>query len=101
MSSFIRLQVAHLRRLCLIIFALQHFHMGHHMFTNSSFEAIAKTMTVNAEKFNPAASQEMFKPVMENLKVWAELAQNRRNRLSLKQSNHSKASKSRKPLLRP
>ena len=45
------------------------------MFTNSSFEAIAKTMKANAEKFNPAASQEMFKPVMENFKAWADLAQ--------------------------
>lgn len=45
------------------------------MFTNSPFEAIAKTMKANAEKFNPAASQEMFKPVIENLKAWADLAQ--------------------------
>ena len=45
------------------------------MFTNSSFEAIAKTMKANAEKFNLATSQEMLKPVMENFKAWADLAQ--------------------------
>ena len=45
------------------------------MFTNTSFESIAKTMKENAEKFNPAASQEAFKPVMEQLKAWSELAQ--------------------------
>jgi len=45
------------------------------MFTNSSFDALTKTMKANAEKFNPAASQEMFKPVMDNLKAWADLAQ--------------------------
>ena len=45
------------------------------MFTNTSFEAIAKTMKENAEKFNPAASQEAFKPVMAQLKAWGDLAQ--------------------------
>lgn len=45
------------------------------MFTNSSFESIAKTMKENAEKFNPAASQEAFKPMMDNLKAWGDLAQ--------------------------
>jgi DNA-binding LytR/AlgR family response regulator len=45
------------------------------MFTNTSFESIAKTMKKNAEKFNPAASQEAFKPVMEQLKAWGDLAQ--------------------------
>ena len=45
------------------------------MFTNTSFESIAKTMKENAEKFNPAASQEAFKPVMEQLKAWGDLAQ--------------------------
>lgn len=45
------------------------------MFTNSSFESIAKTLKENAEKFNPAASQEAFKPMMDNLKAWGDLAQ--------------------------
>ena len=45
------------------------------MFTNTPFESIAKTMKENAEKFNPAGSQEAFKPVMEQLKAWGELAQ--------------------------
>jgi hypothetical protein len=45
------------------------------MFTNNPFEAITKTMKENAQKFDPAASQEAFKPVMEQLKVWGDLAQ--------------------------
>ena len=45
------------------------------MFNNSSFESIAKTMKDNAAKFNPAASQEAFKPVMDQLKAWGDLAQ--------------------------
>ena len=45
------------------------------MFTNSSFEATAKAMKANAEKFNPATSKKMFEPVMENFKAWADLAQ--------------------------
>ena len=45
------------------------------MFTNSSFESIAKTMKENAEKFSPAASQEAFKPVMDQLKAWGDLTQ--------------------------
>ena len=45
------------------------------MFTNTSFESIAKTMKENSEKFNPAASQEAFKPVMDQLKAWGDLAQ--------------------------
>ncbi|MDB5868882.1 MAG: hypothetical protein JWP96_1214 [Polaromonas sp.] len=45
------------------------------MFTNTPFESIAKTFKENAEKFNPAASQEAFKPVLDNLKAWGELAQ--------------------------
>lgn len=45
------------------------------MFTNTSFDSIAKTMKENAEKFNPAASQEAFKPMMDNLKAWGELVQ--------------------------
>lgn len=45
------------------------------MFTKTSFDALAKTMKENAEKFNPAASQEAFKPVMDQLKAWSDLAQ--------------------------
>jgi len=45
------------------------------MFNNSSFDTIAKTMKENAAKFNPAASQEAFKPMMDNLKAWGDLAQ--------------------------
>lgn len=45
------------------------------MLTNTTFESIAKTMKENAEKFNPAASQEAFKPVMDQLKAWGNLAQ--------------------------
>jgi hypothetical protein len=46
------------------------------MFKNTPFEAIAKTMTDAAPKFNPAAMQEAIKPVQDNLKVWADMAQN-------------------------
>jgi hypothetical protein len=45
------------------------------MFNNTSFEAITKTLKENAEKFNPAASQEALKPLMANLQAWGELAQ--------------------------
>lgn len=45
------------------------------MFTNTSFEAAAKAMKESVEKFNPAAAQEAFKPMMDNLKAWGELAQ--------------------------
>lgn len=45
------------------------------MFNNTSFEAITKTLKENAEKFNPAASQEALKPLMDNLQAWGELAQ--------------------------
>jgi hypothetical protein len=45
------------------------------MFTNTSFDALANTLKENAAKFNPAASQEAFKPMMDNLKAWGQLAQ--------------------------
>ena len=45
------------------------------MFNNTSFESIAKTMKESAEKFNPAAAGEAFKPAMDNLKAWGALAQ--------------------------
>jgi len=46
------------------------------MFKNTPFEAIAKTMSESAPKFNPASMQDALKPVQENLKAWADLAQN-------------------------
>lgn len=46
------------------------------MFKNTPFEAIAKTMTDAAPKFNAEAIQDAIKPVQDNLKVWADLAQN-------------------------
>jgi hypothetical protein len=46
------------------------------MFKNTPFEAIAKTMTDAAPKFNADAMQDAIKPVQDNLKVWADLAQN-------------------------
>ncbi len=58
-----------------IIAALQHFYKGHLMFTNTPFESAAKALKANAEKFNPAAAQDAFKPVMDNLKAWGDLAQ--------------------------
>jgi len=45
------------------------------MFKNTPFEAIAKTMTDAAPNLNPAAMQEALKPVQDNLKAWADLAQ--------------------------
>ena len=45
------------------------------MFTNTSFESIAKTMKETVEKFNPAAASEAIKPAMDNLKAWGTLAQ--------------------------
>lgn len=46
------------------------------MFKNTPFEAIAKTMSEAAPKFNPAAMQEAIRPAQDNLKAWANLAQN-------------------------
>lgn len=46
------------------------------MFKNTPFEAIAKTMSESAPKFNPAAMQDAIKPAQENLKAWTDLAQN-------------------------
>jgi hypothetical protein len=45
------------------------------MFKNTPFEAIAKTMSESAPKFNPSAVQDAIKPAQENLKAWADLAQ--------------------------
>lgn len=43
--------------------------------TNTPFDAIANTMKENLAKLNPAASQEAFAPLMDNLKAWSELIQ--------------------------
>ncbi|MFZ2327294.1 MAG: hypothetical protein WAW73_10275, partial [Rhodoferax sp.] len=45
------------------------------MFKNTPFEAIAKSMTESAPKFDMAAAQDAFRPVQDNLKAWADLAQ--------------------------
>ncbi|HOZ64206.1 MAG TPA: hypothetical protein PK497_07330 [Burkholderiaceae bacterium] len=45
------------------------------MFKNTPFEAIAKTMSESAPKFNPAAMQDAIKPMQDNVKAWADLAQ--------------------------
>ena len=45
------------------------------MFKNTPFEAIAKTMSESAPKFNPAAMQDAIKPAQDNLKAWADMAQ--------------------------
>jgi hypothetical protein len=46
------------------------------MFKNTPFEAIAKTISESSPKFNPAAMQDAIKPAQDNLKAWADLAQN-------------------------
>lgn len=58
-----------------IIAALQHIYRKHTMFNNTSFATAAQTLQENAQKFNPAAAQEVFKPMMGNLQAWGELAQ--------------------------
>ncbi len=45
------------------------------MSINKSFESATNTIKENMEKFNPAAAQDAFKPVMDNLKAWSDLAQ--------------------------
>ena len=45
------------------------------MHTNKSFESAEKTLKSSAEKFTPAAAQEAFQPMVENLKAWGELVQ--------------------------
>jgi hypothetical protein len=45
------------------------------MFKNTPFEAIAKTLSESAPKFDPAAMQQAIGPVQDNLKAWADLAQ--------------------------
>lgn len=46
------------------------------MFKNTPFEAIAKTMSESAPKFDATSMQDSIKPVQGNLKAWADLAQN-------------------------
>ncbi|MCF8207953.1 MAG: hypothetical protein K9K38_00870 [Rhodoferax sp.] len=46
------------------------------MFKNTPFEAIAKTISESAPKITPAAVQDAIKPAQDNLKAWADLAQN-------------------------
>jgi len=46
------------------------------MFKNTPFEAIAKSMSDAAPKFNPAGMQDAIKPAQDLLKAWADLAQN-------------------------
>ncbi len=45
------------------------------MFKNTPFEAIAKTMTDGAPKFNATAMQDAIAPLQDNLKAWGDLAQ--------------------------
>lgn len=45
------------------------------MFKNTSFEAIAKTMTEGAGKFNPEAMQDVVRSTQENLKAMTALLQ--------------------------
>lgn len=45
------------------------------MSNNTPFATAAKTLQENMQKFNPAATQEAFKPLMGNLQAWGELAQ--------------------------
>jgi hypothetical protein len=58
-----------------IIAALQQIHQESIMFKNTPFEAIAKSMTESAPKFDLGAAQEAFRPLQDNLKAWADLAQ--------------------------
>ena len=51
------------------------FSKGAKMFTNTPFEAIAKSISESAPQFNPAALQDAIKPAQDNLKAWADLAQ--------------------------
>ncbi len=47
----------------------------HTMFTNTPFEAIAKSMSASAPQFDQAAVQASMKSVQDNLKAWGDLAQ--------------------------
>ena len=43
--------------------------------TNKSFESGEKSIMSSIEKFTPAAAQEAFQPMMDNLKAWGDLVQ--------------------------
>jgi hypothetical protein len=43
--------------------------------THKSFESAEKALKSSAEKFTPAAAQEAFQPIMDNLKAWGDLVQ--------------------------
>jgi prolyl-tRNA synthetase len=43
--------------------------------TNKSFESAETALKSSAEKFTPAAAQEAFQPIMDNLKAWGDLVQ--------------------------
>ena len=45
------------------------------MLTNKSFKSAQKTIKPSAEKFPPAATQEAFQPMADNLKAWGDLVQ--------------------------
>jgi hypothetical protein len=45
------------------------------MFKNTPFEAIAKSISDSAPKFNASAVQDAIKPAQDNLKAWTDLAQ--------------------------
>ena len=45
------------------------------MFKNTPFEAIVKSMSENAPRFDMATTQEALRPLQDNLKAWADLAQ--------------------------
>lgn len=45
------------------------------MFKNTPFDAIAKTLSESAQKFDATSMQDAVKPMQENLKAWTDLAQ--------------------------
>ena len=45
------------------------------MFKNTPFEAIAKSMTEGAPKFDITSMQDAMKPMQDNMKQWGDLAQ--------------------------
>lgn len=45
------------------------------MFTTNPFESITKTLMSGADKFTPDAAQDATKLMMDNLRMWGDLAQ--------------------------
>ena len=45
------------------------------MFTNTPFDAIAKSMSAAVPKIDPAAVQQSMKSIQDNLKAWSDLVQ--------------------------